>query len=267
MPSSHAPTSLTSPRHARLGGCEPYLFVTINNAIFQGNEAFWRGAGASASHSTQRLQLRPVMDVARPLKIPGDENHWDWKWAEAIFTKGPVAACYTHGDTSGKWRHRYRAVLELLAQRNEAPNPCNVAIISDCGRGIEGGLIRYKHLWALVLENQRRNLSRALLESKILLLVSHTCGACDSNQQSQIDCCWYGRRERIEDLTVVVDGWCFFSFLFFLLCFQLCIVLYKRNYFSYSYSVRESLRRRKTQLEFIKLFFLHTSFSGTQLIS
>lgn len=28
------------PRHARLGGCEPYLFVTINNAIFQGNEAF-----------------------------------------------------------------------------------------------------------------------------------------------------------------------------------------------------------------------------------
>lgn len=53
-----------------------------------GQRGIWRGAGASASHSTQRLQLRPVMDVARPLKIPGDENHWDWKWAEAIFYKG-----------------------------------------------------------------------------------------------------------------------------------------------------------------------------------
>lgn len=26
------------------------------------------------------------MDVAHPFKIPGDENYWDWKWTEAIFT-------------------------------------------------------------------------------------------------------------------------------------------------------------------------------------
>lgn len=189
------------------------------------------------------------------LKSPGDENHWDWKWAEAIFTKGPVAACYTHGDTSGKWRHRYRAVMELLAKRNEAP--CNVAIILDCGGlGGGGGVAALDTntcgLWCLKIS---REIS---VESKILLLVSHACGACGSNQQSQIDCCsWYGRRERIEDLTVAVDGWWFFSFLFFLLCFQLCVVLYKRNYFSYLYCVRELLRRRKTQPAFIKLFFLH----------
>lgn len=140
-----------------------------------GQRGIWRGAGASALLSTQRLQLRPVMDVARPLKIPGDENHWDWKWAEAIFTKGPVAACYTHGDTSGKWRHRYRAVLELLAKWNEAP--CNVAIMLDCGvggmRGRErggGDFLCWK-------------------SAEILLLVSHACGACGSNQQLQIDCC------------------------------------------------------------------------------
>lgn len=77
--------------------------------------------------------------------------------------------------------------LELLAKRNEAPKPCNVAIILDCGGSAgRGGAALDANtcgLWCLKISGE------ISVESKMPLLVSHACGACGSNQQSQIDCC------------------------------------------------------------------------------
>lgn len=114
------------------------------------------------------------------------------------------------------------------------------------GGGRAVGCIRYKHLWVLARESQRRDLTRALLESKMLFLVSPACAACVSNEVARRLLFLIRQERKNWTFNCCCQGFLFIYF--FLLCFQLCTLLFKRtSCFSYSYCVKEFLRRRETQ--------------------